>query len=459
MAPPTSRAPVHRGAQPSLAHLPVTEHVLEHHHGVVHHHAGGKGQARQHDDVERGAEGVEHYERGDDGHRNRHRHNDDAGQAPQEQQQHQHRQGHGEVDVSRDQADGVVDVVGLVIDHLEADALVAVALLQPAHGLPDAVHDLHGVGSGTAQHAHAEGGLAVDPNREVPVLVAKGDAGYVPYVDGPLIVMTHHHVADVMELVELAQGAHQVPALALAQVAALDVAVLPDDGLPDIGYGDAAGRHGPGIQRHVHLSVLSAEAPHRADPGNPLDLRHDDVLQLLPHPVEIAVRVHHDPRDRTLLIGVDGADRGLAGVRRQVGGEVELLGHSQPRHVLVGTPVELEDHCGFPLDGGGGDLLEPRDGVELLLQPVGHLALHLHGRGAAVLGLHRDLGPVHRGDHLDGKAQQGDGPEEHRQDDADGHRDRIADAEISDPHSASTPVVPARGAGARAAPARARRRS
>ena len=379
---------------------------------------------------------MEDHEGRDDGHRDRHRHHHDAGDAPQEQEQDQHGQDHREIDVPGHQAHGIADVAALVIDHLQTDALVPVPLLQLVQRLPDAIHDLHGVGAGAAQHAQAQGRPAVDPHREVPVLVPERDRGHVPHVHDAPVVVPHHHVAHVAQLVELSQGPHQVPVLALAQVSALDVPVLPDDGLPDVGHGDAPGRHGPGVQRHVRLPVAAAEAPYRAHAGRPFELRHDDVLHFLPHPVEVAVRVHDDPGDGHLLVGVDRADAGLVHVRRQVGGEVELLGHPQPRHVLVGAPVELEDHRGLPLDGGGGDLPEPFDAVEVLLEAVGHLALHLQRPGATVLRLHGDLGPVHRGDHLDRKAQQGDDPEEHRQDDAHGHGDGVADTGINDAHRA-----------------------
>jgi len=146
------------------------------------------------------------------------------------------------------------------------------------------------------------------------------------------------------------------------------------------------------LHPHVHRALQSADDSHLAHARRPLhaDLHH--LVRQLGQLAEGPVAGQGHRQDR-LLVVVELRNQG----RRRVVRELPEDGGDAIPYVLgrrVDVPVEIEgdDH-----DGGAGardrpQLVDPLDGVDHLLDPLGDPGFHLLRGGAGELGADRDGG-------------------------------------------------------------------
>ena len=106
----------------------------------------------------------------------------------------------------------------------------------------------------------------------------------------------------------------------------------------------------------------------------------------------------------------------------QSGGELDQGG------VHVRAVVELHDHHGHVVPGGGGDLLHVGERGDGGLHGPGHIRLHLLRRRAHIGGVHHHIGQVHAGQQVGGHLREGDVAQHDHEYDAHDHRIGLFDA-------------------------------
>ena len=76
--------------------------------------------------------------------------------------------------------------------------------------------------------------------------------------------------------------------------------------------------------------------------------------------------------------------------------------------VQVRAPLQLEQHHGDIVLGGGGYLLEVVDGVEVVLYDLGHVGLYLGGTGTRIDCKYGDVRRIHLRELVDRQPQEGE---------------------------------------------------
>ena len=431
--PPDLRGPVQGRAHPGLPHLLVAEDVLEGDDGVVDDHAHGEAHPRQADDVDVAAQEPHGQEGADD--RDRDRRGDDRhrADAAQEDEEDHHRQCAADDDVGAHQADGAVDVVGLVVDLLELEALAGQGpLVEVPDGGADAVHDLEDVGPGLALGVDGDRRGALLPHRGHGADVAEAGAGDLADGDPGAVGRADDDLLDVRGLLVLADGAHDVAALALVEGPGAGIGVLAGEGLGQVLDGDLAGGHGPGIDDDLELPFVAAVDVAPGDAGHALEGGLDDFLGVVAVALDIqvaAVRqgLEHDPGDRPARPAAAGRDHGPLGVEGIAEDLVELVGDQQHHRVGIDADVELEGDDPAAVVALAGHQHQSLDAPQLLLLALDDLLLDLFRAGARPHGGDRDDRPVDVRGELNGDPEEGDQAEERDQEHADGHADGTLD--------------------------------
>jgi hypothetical protein len=77
-------------------------------------------------------------------------------------------------------------------------------------------------------------------------------------------------------------------------------------------------------------------------------------------------------------------------------------------------------------------IVDPLDGVDHFLDPLGELAFHLFRGGAGELGPDRDGGQVDRGEPVDAEAEVAGPADDHQRQDEHRREDRAADADFGE---------------------------
>ena len=245
--------------------------------------------------------------------------------------------------------------------------------------------------------------------------MAEPYAGNVPNVNRYVPIMADNDPLDLGDIGILAERPDHGATLAFAQIPALDIPILSKNRLPYLANGNPAGSHGLWIQNDMDLSVLTAKPPYRSDTADSLKPRDDHVLDLFPDFIEVFGGLDNNPGDRAFLVGANGSNLRLLGIRRQLCDEIKFLRNAKTGNVLVRPPIEFENNRRFSFDRSRVDLPEAFHGIEFFLQTIGDLAFYFQGGRSAILRLDCYLRAIHRRDHLNGETRQGDSTKQKRQ--------------------------------------------
>ena len=472
-----------------LALLDVPVDVLEHDHGVVDEHADGECESREADDVQGTAHELEQQEGPDDARGDGQRDDQRGPRTAQEQEQDQDRQAAADHDVLVDEAYRRVDVLGLVVDLLEDQAVSGQgARVQLGRSLADAVHDVEDVGARLAQAVHRQNRRAEVADDAVRLLVAELHGRHVADIDGPPVAAGEQDGFDLFGAVELPERPDDVAPLALPEVAGGGVLVARPQGAAHVLDRDPARRQFLGIDDDLQLLFGAAEDVGVRDAGDPLHPRLDDILrepaarvhvdvgrEELAHPL-VFLRCRQEPSHaQAALVGAAGRledrrelgpirldlsdlfgrlderpqDEPRDGLVRRVGRAqdrlIRLFGilahllqarvHLQERRTHVDADVELEREPADAIHALAGHLAHPLDALELLLLLLDDLALDLLRARAGPARLDGDRRDLHLRCELHGHANERDGAEERDQEDADRDLDGVLDAGLEESHA------------------------
>ena len=271
-------------------------------------------------------------------------------------------------------------------------------------------------------------GVALLPHRGHGADVAEAGAGDLADGDPGAVGRADDDLLDVAGLLVLADGAHDVAALALVEGAGAGIDVLAGQGLGQVLDGDLAGGHGLGIDDDLELPVVAAVDVAPGDAGHALEGGLDDFLGVVAVALDIqiaAVRqgLEHDPGDRPARPAAAGRDHGPLGVEGIAEDLVELVGDQQHHRVRIDADAELEGDDPAAVVALAGHQHQSLDAPELFLLALDDLLLDLFRAGARPHGGDRDDRPVDVRGELNGDPEEGDQAEERDQEHADGHAD------------------------------------
>jgi hypothetical protein len=266
------------------------------------------------------------------------------------------------------------------------------------------------------------GGLAVHFQEQAVVAGAARDVRHLAQLDAAAGLGDHRQVAVVARVLAQVDAAHLPLHLALAHLAGGQVPVGLADARRHLVQGQAQAlqfpaRHGDGDllvgqSREVHLVDAPAE-----------QFRLVLARQLTQFGQAAAGEQH--PGDG--LVADDAGDFGRLRVLGQVAELVHRLLHLVHGGDGIGAFLELDADGADALAGGGGDVLDAGDGLELLFQGRGDALLHVLGGGAAPLHPHRDEVQVEVGEELDVEPGHGEEPGQHQDQHEQVGRHRVVD--------------------------------
>ena len=402
-------------------HLPMAEHTLGDHHGVVHQHADGQHHAHHRHHVDGEPDEVHHRERHQQ--RQRHRGADDERGGPVPQEQEQHREGEGGADEPGlgEIAQRTADRLRLVVDGEYADALHLRQRLVVFDDFQHAIDDLDHVGLRGLEHVEPDGGAAVEVAPARDLRAHQLDAGDV----AEMHVALDDEVADFVERPEFAKRSHR-EALAVA--------------------GDLAGRH----REVALLEQLDELADVHGVRGQPARIDQDahfarfhprefdtcHTIESLDRLLEIAIE-QVVLRGQVLIGGETHREHGgigcgghphphaIRGFRQLRAHRVQLVAHLEARGVDVRTPGKADFEARVLIAGRGADFLDagqrgqrvfdgPRDQLLGLLgcrAGIGHACAHEWKADIGILlerqqARRNDADDRHRGE----RHERGDGP-------------------------------------------------
>ena len=263
-----------------LPSLDLLVRVLDHHHRGVDHRADGDGDAAQRHDVGVDAlpahhqEGDHHAQRQrDDGHQRR-------AQVPQEEHAHQRDDDELLEQLERQVVDRALDQRAAVVggDDLHALRQAGLQLGQARlHRLDRRLRVL-----ARAQHDHAAGhlALAVELGDAAAHLRADLDRGHVAQAHRDAAARGQRDVAEVVQRLQVAAGAHHVFGLGQLQHRAAALLVAGQQRIAHLLVGDAVGDQLVRVEHHLVLPHHAADAGHLGHVGQALQfVLQEPVLQ------------------------------------------------------------------------------------------------------------------------------------------------------------------------------------
>ena len=237
----------------------MAEDVFERDDGVVDDHADGEAHSGQADDIDIAAQKRHREEGADDGDRDGGGNDRDGADAAQEDEEHQDGERAADEDIGADQADGALDIVGLVVDLFKVQILTGQrAGVELVDGAADTRHDLEHVSAGFSLGIDGNGGAALLAHRCSGADVAEFSAGDFADLDAGAVATADHDLLDVCGLPVLADGADDIAALALVEGAGADIGVFAGQGLGHVLHGQLARGHGVGVDDDLQLAVIAA---------------------------------------------------------------------------------------------------------------------------------------------------------------------------------------------------------
>ena len=431
------------GLEQRLSHLAVAVDVLQDDDGVVHHHPHGESQPGQAHHVQRPSEdqhqeeGSHHADRDGGGDHQR------ARGTAQKQKQHDHGEQSAHEKALKDEAHGPLHVLRLVVglDQLETAGGKKLAVQSGDRRL-DPVHHLEDVGAGLPDGVdeHHRPAPHVAPGHRLAV--AQPRFRHVPQVHRDPAPDGHDDALHVLGRAVLSHRPHHVPALALVEVAAAEVAILPFEGGPELAPRHPARGQLRRVHDHLQLPLAAAEVVGQTDSGDTLELRLDRVLGEIVERVHLALeavilRRLEDPPPDGPLVGVDSGDHGLVGVLGVARDLLQAVRDLQQRRVDVDPDGKGEGDGPHAVGARALQAKETLEGLELLLLLVHDLPLDLLGAGPGPERAHRDLGLLDGGGQLDGNPEEGEHSEEDDEDHPHRGGDRVADGTVDDLHGSS----------------------
>ena len=409
--------------------LPPAVDVLDDDDGVVHHQAEAEHEPHHGDQVQAPPQEV------DGGHRGRHREGDgegdDQGHAGGAQEEQEHEGG----EEAAPQTGGLEvvhrldDVLALVPEDLEVDALQMGPPLQLGQTGAHAAGDLHQVAPRGLHHLDPEGGAPVDAGEPVLLRRLEGDFGHVPEPQPVLVV--DDELPDLVEGLEAPQGAHVDPPPPLHHAAPGQGEVESGQAPADLERLHAVAAQPPQVQVDAHLPRLLAPDLDGAHALDALQGGADVHVQQLKGIDELPLQGGADPHDRPVVLVPAQHLHALDLLGQLRHGPVDAVPQVGVGLVHVRARQELHVGPGAAAVGAADHAADAGHRGDRLLQGAGHLPLHLGGAGVGVPGAHvepvalqaarhqveGDAGVGHDADHEEG----GDGHD-------DGHRPVEAEA-------------------------------
>ncbi len=213
---------VHGRLHSALAHLQVTDDILQHDDGVVDHESDRERQPHKRDVIQAVAEQIHHPEGSDYRHRQGHAGNDGGGEIADKEENDHHHQHQGEQQGKLDIVNGSLDRQAAVMQDLHLRGCRQVFRERGQIGFHRPRH-FQGIGPRLFIHRQ-ENGLGLGGGREEPggilvVLHAVDDLGDIRETDRPTVAHRHDDIAILARLVELAVGLQGQGARRAAQLA------------------------------------------------------------------------------------------------------------------------------------------------------------------------------------------------------------------------------------------------
>ena len=376
-----------------LPSLDLLVRVLDHHHRGVDHRADGDGDAAQRHDVGVDAlpahhqEGEHHAQRQrDDGHRRR-------AQVPQEEHADQRDDDELLEQLERQVVDRALDQRAAVVggDDLHALRQARLQLGQARlHRLDRRLRVL-----ARAQHDHAAGhlALAVELGDAAAHLRAHLQRGDITQPHGDAAARGQRDVAEVVQRLQVAAGAHHVFDFGQFEHRAAALLVAGQQRAAHLLVGDAVGDQLVRIEHHLVLAHHAADAGDLGHVGQALQfVLQEPVLQRAQLRQVVASRaidqrVLEDPADA----GGIGAERGLRAGRQPALHLVQVLEHARARPVQVGAVLEQHVDEAVAEEREAAHRLRAGHRHHRRRQRVGHLVLDDLRRLAGPAGADDDL--------------------------------------------------------------------
>ena len=152
---------------------------------------------------------------------------------------------------------------------------------------------------------------------------------------------------------------------------------------------------------HLHIS-------HTIDR---LELFLEHLVGIVGEHAIVNVSRDRDPHEG-LGVQVELVDHGFLGIIGEIAfGKVDLGAHLLSRDIAVFFQFELNDDLRIALITVGDDVLDAADGLDLLLEHIGHIGIDYLRAGPFEDGRDRYHRDVHLGEQVDTHAHKGDEPE------------------------------------------------
>ena len=372
-----------------LAGTPVHENILENDHRVVDQHADRERDAGEADYVERAVEGGEGQERAHHAHRDRHRHDQRGADVSQEEQERAEGEQASDHDAVVDEADGGIDVGGLVVCQRQAQPPRFEVGVDPLSHGSQSPHHVEDVGARLAGYADGDVVGSESPDDPFRLLGAEPSFGNVANVDGLAVTAGDDDPLDLLGRTELAECADHVTAFSLPQVAPGGVLILVHEGQPQVFDGERPGGEQLWIDDHLQFVLSAAHQVGARHAVDSLQAAFDIVLR---HPAnsldvdvggrevgELRVGRGDPPETKEGEVGGTGGEHAV-----KLGGEFWMgglqrvdrggFGGGLAEHQPGDRPVVgagCLDHWPIGVDWPVANLLDPRIDLDQRLRHVG----------------------------------------------------------------------------------------
>ncbi len=391
--------------------------IFDHHDGPVDQHPHGQDQP-EHDDIrDRDAHDPQQDEAQKERGRDREPHQQRRARA-EGCQHHDHHQRDGGQDRAFQLADHAFHGDGLIQRGGDLDGLAQLGRPVFLRGLDLGAHQRGGVDDVVAKpfdHLQRHRGFAVEARGAGAVLVGQANIGQ--------IAKRHHAVAidldgqgkDVLGIVEARRDRHRDGTTIGGNLARRDQLVVVHHRVDQFARGDIVGLQRQRVDDDLDHLVAVACKP-RLQNGRQ---RLQPVLQFARKPQERAFRrVARERHDDDGKLGkVDLVDRVGFGAFRELGrGRVHRVAHIGDGGRLVPTELELQEHAGIALGGGGGDRVQAVEILELGLHRAHQQAFAVGGGNAGEGDRDEEAGDVDIRLALFRQADIGRGPDHDGQD-------------------------------------------
>src|SRR5262245_56778239 len=247
----------------------MTEDVLEQHDGIIHDHPHPKSEAAETHRVEREVIVVEQGEGGDNGDRNGNGDDQGADDIAQKNEKDQDGQDRAIDRRFAHVGNGALDEPGAV--HGRDDTDTGKFPVNAVQLFVDIVGHFHGVGSRLLADRHAYSRPAVDANQAAHFLPGVIHEGDVLHVDWNAVAHGHHHVANLIDVLEFSLSPDQELVSSLIHRADRQIHILGADGADNLSEREI--QRPDLFQNEIDVNLALQPAPniYGRDAGDALD--------------------------------------------------------------------------------------------------------------------------------------------------------------------------------------------